>query len=547
MISTKFSRVFFACLLLFSIQAFSQSRTKIRDVFTTPSGTTLNGQVTIVTTTSFTTASGTTVPAGQRVVVPVKNGVFAVDLWPNTGSTPANTSYTVELAFGATPTVEIWVIPTTSSVLNRSAVVGSIVPVPKTQINLNQITQSGATNGQAPIWNSATKQWEPNTISAGGVTSVFGRSGDVTAASNDYSAAQVSNTPSGSISAVTVQAAVDELATEKANTSHSHSASDVTSGLLPLARGGTASDLSSTGGTSQYLKQSSTGAAVSVGAIAASDIPSSINASKIADGTVTNANFQNLAGVTSAIQTQLNARITGSATANQTAYWDGTSSQSGMSGTTWTNGSRLLQVENSTNATENVQIRGGTSSSVFSANRAQVVINTLGGGISANGYPLLVRNLGSSQTCGISTANTVPELFGCNVLFGAPVNPLNSYLFPTSPSSRIPTAGVSTVPWPSNSSASGSAYIGVWYNLSANLTINMSTAGPAALTLSDGYYSMLEVCQDATGGRTVTLGTGFNKVSSFTVDTAPNKCTILQLIYRQTVDRWVKLAPETSY
>jgi hypothetical protein len=51
----------------------------------------------------------------------------------------------------------------------------------------------------------------------GGVTSVFGRSGAVVAASSDYTATQVTNTPAGGIAATTVQAAINELDTEKAN------------------------------------------------------------------------------------------------------------------------------------------------------------------------------------------------------------------------------------------------------------------------------------------------------------------------------------------
>lgn len=43
-------------------------------------------------------------------------------------------------------------------------------------------------------------------------------------------------------------------------------------GLLALARGGTAADLSATGGTSQVLRQSSAGAAVTVGQLATTDI-----------------------------------------------------------------------------------------------------------------------------------------------------------------------------------------------------------------------------------------------------------------------------------
>ncbi len=48
------------------------------------------------------------------------------------------------------------------------------------------------------------------------VTSVFGRSGIVTAQSGDYNASQITNTPAGNIAATTVQAALNELDTEKA-------------------------------------------------------------------------------------------------------------------------------------------------------------------------------------------------------------------------------------------------------------------------------------------------------------------------------------------
>ena len=50
----------------------------------------------------------------------------------------------------------------------------------------------------------------------GGVTSVFTRSGNVTAADNDYTASQIANVQNGNIVAVTVQAAIDELDSEKA-------------------------------------------------------------------------------------------------------------------------------------------------------------------------------------------------------------------------------------------------------------------------------------------------------------------------------------------
>lgn len=54
--------------------------------------------------------------------------------------------------------------------------------------------------------------------------------------------------------------------------SHNHDAGEITSGLLALARGGTNADLSGTGGTSRVLRQSSTGAAITVSQLAASDL-----------------------------------------------------------------------------------------------------------------------------------------------------------------------------------------------------------------------------------------------------------------------------------
>lgn len=58
-------------------------------------------------------------------------------------------------------------------------------------------------------------------------------------------------------------------------------------GLLGLARGGTAADLSATGGAKNYLKQASVGAAVTVGTIPASDIVSGAALTKTDDTNVT--------------------------------------------------------------------------------------------------------------------------------------------------------------------------------------------------------------------------------------------------------------------
>jgi len=54
--------------------------------------------------------------------------------------------------------------------------------------------------------------------------------------------------------------------------SHNHDASNITSGLLVLERGGTEADLSATGGTDQFVKQESAGAAFTVSALTESEI-----------------------------------------------------------------------------------------------------------------------------------------------------------------------------------------------------------------------------------------------------------------------------------
>ncbi|MBY0315489.1 MAG: hypothetical protein K2Q26_08215 [Bdellovibrionales bacterium] len=71
-------------------------------------------------------------------------------------------------------------------------------------------------NGEVLKWNNTLEQWEcgvDNNTNA--VTSVFTRTGAVLAQNGDYTASQITNAASGSVSAVTAQAAINELDTEK--------------------------------------------------------------------------------------------------------------------------------------------------------------------------------------------------------------------------------------------------------------------------------------------------------------------------------------------
>lgn len=66
--------------------------------------------------------------------------------------------------------------------------------------------------------NNKTYRWSGSAyieISPSEVTSVFGRIGAVTAQSGDYTATQITNAPAGNIAATTVQAAINELDSEK--------------------------------------------------------------------------------------------------------------------------------------------------------------------------------------------------------------------------------------------------------------------------------------------------------------------------------------------
>ena len=84
-----------------------------------------------------------------------------------------------------------------------------------TNLNTDKLETSlkGANNGLAELDGSGLVP--ASQLPASDVTSVFTRSGAVTAANGDYTASQVTNTPAGSVAAITVQAAIDELDSEK--------------------------------------------------------------------------------------------------------------------------------------------------------------------------------------------------------------------------------------------------------------------------------------------------------------------------------------------
>ncbi len=83
------------------------------------------------------------------------------------------------------------------------------------------VSSSGTTTlGGISVWNNSDwvvcngTVWE-KTNNTNSVVSVFGRTGTITAQGGDYNALQITNIPAGSLTAINVQDALNELATEK--------------------------------------------------------------------------------------------------------------------------------------------------------------------------------------------------------------------------------------------------------------------------------------------------------------------------------------------
>ena len=98
----------------------------------------------------------------------------------------------------------------------------------------------GASHEGLRVWDKATNNlyiWSGSAWASytggGAVSSVFGRTGAVVGLAGDYTAALVTNVPAGGVAAVTVQAAIDELDTDKVA-----KAGDTMTGALQLSGSG---------------------------------------------------------------------------------------------------------------------------------------------------------------------------------------------------------------------------------------------------------------------------------------------------------------------
>lgn len=147
--------------------------------------------------------AGDSIPAGQVSVVPA-GGLSATTVQA------ALEELQTEIAAGGGGAVD--------SVFGRTGVVAAQAgdyAADQIDVDATGLTHSTATDVQAVLEDfDAAITAAAGTGGGGAVDSVFGRTGVVTAQTGDYQASQVSVSPSGNLTSMTVQAALEELQTE---------------------------------------------------------------------------------------------------------------------------------------------------------------------------------------------------------------------------------------------------------------------------------------------------------------------------------------------
>jgi hypothetical protein len=156
------------------------------------------------------TAVNTTAPLSGGAA----SGAISLTLNYDNSTIGINGSSQIEVKDGAVSTAKI--------------VDGAVTNAKITSMSVDKIT-SGATqyfsympagtecaNGEVLKWDATNDRWECGAdADTQLITSVFTRTGAITAQAGDYTAAQITNTPAGNIAATTAQAAITELDSEK--------------------------------------------------------------------------------------------------------------------------------------------------------------------------------------------------------------------------------------------------------------------------------------------------------------------------------------------
>lgn len=169
-------RALFAIALLCPVWTSAQTPTAISFTLTSPGPNPINGTVTI-SNTQFLNASRQVVPA-NTFTIPIVNGLVSTSLIPNDTALPIgcySVSYSVS---GVAPYRRSWFVPTSSSPVGQSIEYNApCLPNAIASVSPGQINATGALNGYVIQMTSTGPAWGPN--GGGGGGSPGGSSGQI--------------------------------------------------------------------------------------------------------------------------------------------------------------------------------------------------------------------------------------------------------------------------------------------------------------------------------------------------------------------------------
>ncbi|MBM4251845.1 MAG: hypothetical protein FJ146_07725 [Deltaproteobacteria bacterium] len=190
------------------------------------------------------------------------------------------------------------------------------------------VSQQVPSSGQVLTYDGS--QWVPQTVNHGGsVTSTSITAGAGLTGGTITTSGTIGLAPTGVTAGTYARALVVVDSTGRITSASSGAPIDLASdvaGVLPVAKGGTGADLSSTGGARQYLKQVSAGGVVSVGTIAAEDVTQALGYTPLnkAGDTLTGAlTLGSYSTDPTGLQASDKGKTWFNATTNQIKYWDG--------------------------------------------------------------------------------------------------------------------------------------------------------------------------------------------------------------------------------